>query len=212
MSPSDPTRPDAEQPDESGDGLDTARPASGRGTLLLGLVVAVVLVVGIGAYVVLADDPTGLPASGTPEDARALVGQPLPELTIDGFDGGEKVRLADYRGRPLVVNMWATWCAPCVAEMPDFAELASELGDQVAFVGVDTMDAPAAAKAFVDELGIPYDLAADPQARLFGAIGGFGMPTTLLVDSDGTIVESHTGPYDREGLRAALKEHLGVGA
>lgn len=191
---------------------DEVTPRSGRRTLVVGVLVAVVVVVGIAAVALTRDQDAGLPTGGMQQPGRGLVGEPLPDLTLDGFDGAPPVELAGYRGRPLVVNLWATWCAPCVAEMPDFAELSGELGDAVAIVGVDTMDAPSSAKAFVEELGIPYDLVADPDARLFDAVGGYGMPTTLFVDAEGTIVQSQTGPYDLEGLRDAVREHLDVGS
>ncbi len=198
--------------DLDAEGAADPRSGGGRRTLLVGLAVAVLVIASIAAVALTRDGDAALPTAGTGGAGRSLAGAPLPELVLDGFDGDDPVALADYRGRPLVVNMWATWCAPCVAEMPDFAALSEELGEQVAILGVDTMDAPAAAEAFVEELGIPYDLAADPQARLFGAVGGYGMPTTLFVDPADTIVASHTGPYDLEGLRDAVQEHLGIDA
>lgn len=135
---------------------------------------------------------------------------PLPERTVEGFAGGPPVDLARYRGRPLVLNFWATWCPPCVGEMPDFDTVAQEVADEVAFLGVDVQDAPRRAEPFVAELGITYDLAVDPDRELFSEVGGFGMPTTLFVDAEGTVVHRATGPLDGQALRAAIAEHLGV--
>ncbi len=136
---------------------------------------------------------------------------PLPDRSLEGFAGAEPVALADYRGRPLVLNFWASWCGPCVEEMPAFQQVATELEDEVAFLGVDTRDAPRPAARFVTDLGITYDLAVDREGALAGEVRAFGLPTTLFVDPDGTIVHRATSPLDAEGLRAALREHLGVG-
>jgi cytochrome c biogenesis protein CcmG/thiol:disulfide interchange protein DsbE len=154
-----------------------------------------------------------LPDPSTPtlrERLSSTERSPLPDVTLDGFGGGPPVELAAYRGSPLVVNLWATWCAPCVEEMPAFDEVARGSGDRVAFLGVDVQDTPRAAEAFVRDLGIGYDLAADPRREFASAIGAFGMPTTLLVDGGGTIVYRHTGPLDAAELRRLLGEHLAV--
>jgi thiol-disulfide isomerase/thioredoxin len=143
-----------------------------------------------------------------PPDRR----EPLPDLVLDGFDGAEPVDLAAYRGRPLVVNLWATWCDPCIEEMPDIERVAADLGDRVAILGVNTRDAPANAAEFARDLGISYDLAADPAGDLFREVGAFGMPTTLLVTADGTITYRHTGLLDADGLRRLVDERLGADA
>lgn len=136
--------------------------------------------------------------------------EPLPDLVLDGFEGAAPVDLTAYRGQPLLLNFWASWCAPCIEEMPDIEEVASEYRDRLAVLGVNTRDARANAAAFATDLGITYDLAADPEGDLFVAIGAFGMPTTLFVTPEGTIVYRHTGLLDAEGLRVMLRERLGV--
>jgi thiol-disulfide isomerase/thioredoxin len=135
---------------------------------------------------------------------------PLPPRTLEGFADGPPVDLAAYRGVPLVVNFWATWCAPCVEEMPAFQEVAAQAGERVAFLGVDVADAPRQAEPFVRELGIDYDLARDPDRTFAQEVGVFAMPTTLFVDADGTIVHRQVAPLDADALRGALRDHLGV--
>jgi cytochrome c biogenesis protein CcmG/thiol:disulfide interchange protein DsbE len=140
--------------------------------------------------------------------------EPLPAMVLEGFgeDDPAPVDLAAYEGGPLVVNFWASWCAPCVREMPDFQRFGEEFAGRVALLGVNVQDAPANARAFVRELGITYDLATDPRGELYSAVKGFGMPTTLFVDPDGTIVYRHTGPLDADELRALVTEHLEIAA
>lgn len=196
------------------------RPGGGlRAGALLAGAVALAFVVGAAATALITDDETvaprpvgaepapGLGPSVAPDERR-----PLPEATLDGFDGAEPVELASYRGAPLVVNFWATWCAPCVKEMPEVQRVARQLEGRVAVLGVNVQDAPTNAAAFVRELDIGYDLASDPRAELYNAVGGYGMPLTLLVDAEGTIVYRHVGILDAAELRALLATHLGVEA
>jgi len=195
----------------------------------LTLVVAVVVVVAlllaaVGALLLLGTRRGGSPTeagSGQPAQAgpvpfeqRVPADQraPLPARTLGGFADGPPVDLTAYRGRPLVLNFWATWCDPCVEEMPDFDRVASDLAGEVAFLGVDVADAPRQAEPFVQELGIGYDLAVDPDQRLAAEVGVASMPTTLFVDEGGTIVHRAYGALDERALRAALADHLGVGA
>lgn len=192
------------------------RPGRGaRTTLLLGLLVVAAFLVGMAGVAVLSDrqgGPITQQASGgvkTFEDRVSATEQaPLPLMTLAGFGDGdpEPVELADYIGAPLIVNFWASWCAPCVSEMPDLQEFSDS--SEIPLLGVNVQDAPSNAQAFVSELGITYDLASDPQAELYEAVRGFGMPTTLLVDASGTIVYRHTGPLDAAELRSLVVEHL----
>lgn len=190
-------------------------------TLLLGVVLVVAVLGGIVAAVLLASDDADQGSVAAPRSAvQRLPGtqgappRPAPEVLptapIEGFAGAPPVDPASYRGRPLVVNLWATWCPPCVEEMPHFQTVSQELAGDVAFLGVDVQDGPSQAEPFVAELGISYDLAADPQLEFSEAIGAFGMPTTLFVDEEGAIVHRVTGPLSITDLRAAIATHLGV--
>ncbi|MDP9406093.1 MAG: TlpA family protein disulfide reductase, partial [Actinomycetota bacterium] len=183
---------------------------------------AVALVAGIAA-VVLSSRPT--PTPPTVAASPAVAGEtrladrpapdeafPLPDRTLDAFGDGAPVDLTAFRGTPLVVNFWATWCAPCVKEMPDFQQVASDVGDDVAFLGVNVQDSPAVAEPFATELGVDYALAADPQGEFYKQVRSFGMPTTLFVDADGAVVFRHTGALDAEQLRDLLERRLGVPA
>jgi len=191
---------------------------SGLTLVVAVVVVAALLAVAVGALVLLrtrgdaAPVAAPAPAAPVPFDQRvaADVRAPLPDRVLGGFAGGGPVDLAAYRGRPLVVNFWATWCAPCVEEMPAFDQVAGETEDQVAFLGVDVADPPRLAEPFVRELGIGYDLAVDPDRALALEVGVATMPTTLFVDAEGTIVHRAYGALDVAGLRAALADHLGV--
>ena len=184
-------------------------------TIVLALVVVGAVLAG-AAYVAATDvvDPA-VPDSG---DGTTRLGErppptktfALPPATLEGFGDGPAVNMTDFRGAPLVVNFWATWCAPCVKEMPEFREAAEELEGTVAFLGVDVEDAPPNAEPFVEQLQIDYPLAIDPRREFHREVGNFGMPTTLLVDPDGIVRYRHTGPLTRAELRDLLATYLDV--
>lgn len=132
-------------------------------------------------------------------------------VPFEGFDG-RTVTLADYAGRPLVVNLFASWCAPCVAEMPAIEAVKQDVGDEVAFLGIAVNDRLEDARALVERTGVTWDLARDPQGELTTGLGAVGMPTTYLVSADGEVVEQHTGELTGDRLRELLRDRLGVQA
>lgn len=144
--------------------------------------------------------------------------RPAPEIRFKGPDGADTT-LADLKGRLLLVNLWATWCAPCKAEMPALDRLQAALGGpefSVVAINVDTrnLDKPA---AWLEQAGI-RDLAfyADPGGRVLPAIqrdtGSAGLPTTMLIDASGCTVGVMKGPAEWSGPDglALIRAMLGV--
>lgn len=122
----------------------------------------------------------------------------LPELTFAG-PGGETKTLADFKGKIVLLNIWASWCVPCREEMPQLDKLQAELGAKdfdVVAVNIDRGGGDKA-KKFLEETGathlVPY---ADPSGKLFAAAKAVGMPTTLLIDRDGKEIGRLVGPAD----------------
>jgi cytochrome c biogenesis protein CcmG, thiol:disulfide interchange protein DsbE len=149
----------------------------------------------------------GPPATGG--DGQADESTLAPDVAFEHFDEGEVAHLADWRGKPVVVNFWASWCPPCVAEMRDALEpLHQDLGDRVVFLGINLQATEAAALDVIEETGVTYELARDQDGDLFTAFGGFGMPLTALVDEAGTVVASHTGAITRSELEALIVDQL----
>lgn len=109
-------------------------------------------------------------------------------------------RLDDLRGNPIVVNNWASWCGPCRAEFPYFQAVAEKLGDEIAFLGVDTDDNDDAANTFLGELPLPYPSYTDPDSEIKEEFfdSPVGLPNTAFYDSDGKRVYVHQGPYASE--------------
>jgi len=136
-------------------------------------------------------------------------GDTLPDVDITGLRSGESSQLSDIEG-PAVVNLWATWCAPCRAEIPDFEEVHQARIDEVRFVGINVGEDPSVAVGFIDEVGASYDQFADLDGDVSTELNATSMPVTVVIDEEGTITTRHLGPLDQEGLNEAIDEALGV--
>lgn len=135
-------------------------------------------------------------------------GTPAPSTPFVLFDGSA-ASFADYKGTPLVVNFWASWCPSCVAEMSAaFLPAQQRLGGQVAFVGLNIQDERAKAEALVDETGVLFDLAEDADGALYVELGGLGMPFTVFINADGEVVGEHNGPLTEGQLVEKIEEVL----
>jgi cytochrome c biogenesis protein CcmG, thiol:disulfide interchange protein DsbE len=163
--------------------------------------IVIVGVVALVAIVLVVDRPDGSPSgpgSGGSDGAGAatLTGE---TLAGDSFD------LAEYRGKPVVINFFASWCGPCNAEAADLAAFAREHPD-VAFVGVDTFDDDLGdGKAFVAKYGLDYPMVYDPDATIAGGWGVEGIPTTVFLDAGGVERERIVGGADKAAFGAALQ-------
>lgn len=143
----------------------------------------------------------------TTRSEPAVEGPPAPDLELAGFDGGT-VSLADFEGKPLVVNFWASWCVPCLAELPGFERVHQANKDNIAFLGINLADDPGAAEAVREQTGITYPVARDPDGSAFEAFGGFGMPTTVFISPQGTILELYTGELSAEALAERIDAYF----
>lgn len=137
-----------------------------------------------------------------------VTGKSAPSTRFASLDGGDAMSLADLEGRPVVVNFFATWCTPCVKEMPAFESVHRELADAVEFVGIDVRDSASATRELVDRTGVTYQIGRDPSGELFTSFGALNMPSTFLIDASGRIVDQHAGALSADELRAAIRRHL----
>lgn len=139
-----------------------------------------------------------------PDYERALAGSPAPltalhdqtgELLSGGVDAYEQ-RIADLKGYPVVVNVWASWCGPCRFEFPVLQKLAAKYGKRVAFLGVDSQDSEDAATTFLAEEPVPYPSYSDPGKDIADSLGATnGLPDTAFYDRAGQLVYLKQGPY-----------------
>lgn len=126
----------------------------------------------------------------------AVLPDGLPDLTLDCLGGDAHVRLAGLRGRPLVVNLWAQWCAPCRAEARYLAEYSRKPAEGVQLLGINYDDPqPELALEFAHLMGWTYPQLADPQKAGVTPLRVPGIPLTLLVDAEGRVAARHNGPF-----------------
>lgn len=188
----------------------------------LGSLVALAAAIGAGAAVyALEDDP---PSGPTPEvnlrfnakDGESGVGdqtggnvdgKAAPTTSFALLDGGS-TSLAALRGKPVVLNFWATTCAPCSKEMPVFEAVHQALGDRVTFVGMDVRDSVSVGQEFVRRTGVTYMIGRDPSGDIFTSFAARNLPTTVLIDEKGVVVATQTGALDAGSLRSLVESKL----
>ncbi len=136
------------------------------------------------------------------------VGDPAPEFQALSLDGERTVALADYAGQTILVNLWATWCAPCRFETPylqSVYEENQERGLMIVGVSVDSPFALDQVNDFLEEMGVTYDILLDPGSVSTDAFLPFGYPASYLIDREGVIRFAREGPIaegDPEFLEA----------
>jgi peroxiredoxin len=136
----------------------------------------------------------------------AVTGRTFPTVNIQTLTG-DTFPTADLVGKPLIVNFWYSTCAPCKRELPAFAAMHAKFGDQVRFVGVDTLPPSQAEETFARDKGVQYELLYDPNGELTTAVGIANSPQTLFIDSSGEIVDQ-TGELTAEELEALIRGKL----
>lgn len=142
------------------------------------------LLLGALLYGALGRDPHKL------ESAR--VGKPAPTLPLPVLDSNEQRSLADFAGQPILLNVFASWCAVCVVEHPTLSALSEEPG--VVLVGLNYQDEPAAARSWLRRHGNPYQtILVDRDGRAAIELGVYGAPETFLIDAAGVIRHRHVG-------------------
>lgn len=180
--------------------MDKRRSLAGVSPLRRGALwaIALVLAAGVAGVAVVRGAPDGRTQSS------AAVAVDLVDFDGDAFT------LAEYRGTPVVVNFWASWCPSCAAEMPAFESVYQAFKGEVEFVGINNNDDRQAAVELARTTGVSYRLAEDPRGEAFAAFGAAGMPTTIFIDGGGGVVERVSGGLSADQLNALIEERLGV--
>ena len=127
-------------------------------------------------------------------------GNKAPDFTAELIDGSS-LALSDLKGKPVIINFWATWCGPCVREMPAFERLKEDFGDEIGIIAVNCGDDADTVKDFVDENGYTFPVALDPSNSI---------PYTVVLDANGKITHVSTGAYDADTMYDRYKEALGL--
>lgn len=154
---------------------------------------AALIVLMLGTTVVI---PANAPAAGPAAPAPVAIGHPLPDVKLDGLNGPSRT-LSSYRGRPLIINMWASWCGPCRAEAASLERLAwSEAGSRYTIIGVSADDYRDAALKWLRHSNATVSHYIDHNLTVEHMLGASTIPLTVLVDSNGRVVARYRGVRD----------------
>lgn len=137
----------------------------------------------------------GAQADVRPDQTAARLGFRAPDFTLSDFEGHD-VALSQFRGTPVLLNFWATWCPPCKAEMPALQNFYEQYGDRVAVVGVNWDHSLDDARQFLENQGITYPNLIDRQGKVFVKYGLTGLPTSFWLDERGVIMGVWKGAMD----------------
>lgn len=165
---------------------------------------AAALAAGFVASVACADDSTASSKHASSSENR------LPALALAPVGEAPRLDLGKPSDKPLVINLWATWCTPCRKELPTFNTVAAERTNDVRFIGINIGETVESAAAFVKEFGSTYDHYVDGTAELQSELSITTLPASVFVRSDGTIAKIHRGALTREELEGLLASELGI--
>jgi len=177
--------------------------------LLQAAAVAVValLIALLGWQIAKTEEGRGLSAAVAAGEAP-----PAPGFTLDSLEGEEDVSLADFRGRPVVLNFWASWCGPCKDEAPMLQSAWERYGDRgLVVLGIDAQDLKVDGRRFAERYALTYPLAYDGNGSTLGRYGLTGFPETWFVSRRGRLVGEYIkGPLDEETLERNIQVLLGA--
>jgi cytochrome c biogenesis protein CcmG/thiol:disulfide interchange protein DsbE len=169
-----------------------------RTVLLVGIVITAALLVVL--YFGLGKDPQHIDSP--------LIGRLAPSFALKAVGSGETIDLGRYRGKPVVLNFWATWCRPCWEEHPTLTATAKSVGDQVQFVGVVFQDDESKIVDFLRERGWAYPTLVDEKGKTAIAYGVGGVPETFFLDRKGNVVAKFEGPMSPQDLETNLAKAM----
>lgn len=171
-------------------------------------VIAAAMLAGCGSSDGTAENSDTADVGATASDASGKEGEQLPPVEIIGLTEPGTTTLADLEG-PAVINLWATWCAPCRKEIPDFEAVHQLRSDEVRFIGINIGEDADRADEFLGEIGATYDQFLDSEGYVVTELRTTAMPVTIVIDGDGVVTTRHLGPLDQDGLNEAIDAAIG---
>lgn len=155
--------------------------------------------------------PTATAAEGEADLAPVVlnelsVGSPAPDFSLD-TPGGDSMRLSDQQGNVVLLNFWATWCAPCRTEMPLLQSAFEQYADDgLVILGVDFDESADEVQTFADQLSLSFPLLLDPGGVVQSLYRVPGYPTSVMIDREGTLIAYHIGGLNAQQLDAYLQQ------
>lgn len=136
-------------------------------------------------------------------------GVQAPDFTGELIDG-TSITLSELQGKPVIINFWATWCGPCVKEMPAFERLKDDFGDKIGIIAVNCGDDAGTVKDFMEENGYTFPVVLDEEYSISMLYPTNSIPYTVVVDAEGKVTHISTGALDADTMYERYKEALGV--
>ena len=136
-------------------------------------------------------------------------GVQAPDFTGELIDG-TSITLSELQGKPVIINFWATWCGPCVKEMPAFERLKDDFGYKIGIIAVNCGDDAGTVKDFVEENGYTFPVVLDEEYSISMLYPTNSIPYTVVVDAEGKVTHISTGALDADTMYERYKEALGV--
>jgi thiol-disulfide isomerase/thioredoxin len=133
-----------------------------------------------------------------------------PDFALETLDS-KVMQLSELRGRKVILNFWASWCAPCRAEMPDFERVYQQHGDRLTILGINIQEDRQTIEGFLHEVPVSYPIVLDPQGVAARAYRVIAQPATFWIDEHGRIVQRKLGAYTQAELEQNIREFVGVG-
>jgi thiol-disulfide isomerase/thioredoxin len=121
------------------------------------------------------------------------LGEPAPDFVLEASGTGDRISLSDFRGQPVILNFWATWCVPCRTEMPDLQSV-YEQEDDVVVLAVNWQESDAVVQPFLDEFALTFPTVLDSEGRVREHYGVVGLPATFFIDAEGVLRARNFGP------------------
>jgi len=197
-----------------GAGTDPSPSRPGRRRRLIAPLAAVAVAL-VAALLIVRAGSGSSPAGSIPDSGGNVKVSLAPSSwELPRLDGPGLVRLADFRGRPVVVNFFASWCVPCRAELPVLSAMAAQTGDRVHFVGIDAEengDGAALAHDLIKGWPLAQDVGGRLNSGLHDALGAQGMPVTAFYDGQGRLLGVKLGTFVHDTLRDRLNQLYGLG-
>jgi thiol-disulfide isomerase/thioredoxin len=179
-------------------------PMTIAGLVVVGFVVAIALAFSGGSTTpnsagIVKLDPNATQPFNAIDGGSDPTGQKIGDLTYVTFDGQTRTLRTD--GRPLLINVWSSTCAPCITEMPALENVWKVDGDRIDILGLDYYETSDLGQEMADRTGVTYPLGRDTKGTILRTLGGVGLPYTVLVGRDGTILATHSGALTEPEFR-----------
>lgn len=143
--------------------------------------------------------------------AEQVLGTALPDAIVPNVMGGD-IKLSAYRGRPVLINLWATWCGPCRREMPALERLAKEQDGKMAVVAIDQREDTSVVRSYVERFGVTFPVGIDDGQKLGTDLHLVGLPSSFFVDRDGIIRDAVDGEMTYDVMTKKARALVAKGA